>query len=232
MPYSDSYTVNNRITALIIDCHRNSNKLQSKILQDILTNFTVVIKYNIESAINEIKRNNYDAIVFNEDYTKKETEYLLKVINNQIHVPHVIFVKDKTIVSGRYRYDIKKGISYIPRNYNFEETIVAALINAKELQELIKENRDLANKLKRNNNIDISDLILSYNHEINNPLAVILGNTQLLLRKCQTEKNVYITKKLKEIEKSVSKIQKFILSLSDNISQSSSDNNYEDIKSI
>lgn len=59
----------------------------------------------------------------------------------------------------------------------------------------------------------VADLALSYNHTINNSLAGILGNTQLLLHGA-SQGNANFTRKLQQIESDARKIQGAISKLS------------------
>jgi len=65
-------------------------------------------------------------------------------------------------------------------------------------------------------NKKIVEFIQECNHEINNPLATILGNTQLLLHS-RLAKDSQSVKKLKKIESEVHKIQKITLKVANNI---------------
>lgn len=208
----------NIVKILIIDNHQNGKFIQPQELEKIIGNSCIVVKENIQSALSELKDNQYDTVVFNNNYSVKEKGDLLKTLNNFNPNTHVVIVRDKVENPETTQPSSTDTISYICQNTRFEETVALITINAIKTQKLISENQQLRDKLDNlNNNGKVADLILSYNHEINNPLTTILGNTQLLLKRCNSGTNSQVVEKLKRIEDSVHRIQHVSLNLTNNI---------------
>ena len=84
--------------------------------------------------------------------------------------------------------------------------------NIKALKNNGRHKRALGFRVKSSGR-SVADLALSYNHTINNSLAGILGNTQLLLHST-SQGNANFTRKLQQIESDARKIQEAISRLS------------------
>lgn len=206
-----------KIKILLVNSQKKGNSLQLEELYDIYPNSEVVVKNDTKSAVSEIISDDYDIVVLNNNPTDKETD-IFKTIRRGSSAPSVVVVKDKIDNPGKIQQFSPETLSYLCRNGNHKDKLTLAIVNAVKKHKLLNKNRKLqskTNKLARNP--DIAEIILSYNHEINNPLTTILGNTQILLKSCRSKKNVQYIEKLEKIEDAVRRIQQITQNLSSGI---------------
>jgi len=87
--------------------------------------------------------------------------------------------------------------------YNSAKELLGVLLMATNINEMKK----LQNKLLEAERLAaITEMAIGINHEINNPLCSILGNTQLMLMR-KDELDPSIVKKLESVERQISRIQ-------------------------
>jgi hypothetical protein len=96
---------------------------------------------------------------------------------------------------------------------NLKDNLLCAIGVAIKIYELNKKVESLTEQLERSRtDRNVVELTLSYNHEINNLLTTIIGNTQLMLsQSANLDDN--IVKKLGKISKDAQKIQEMAISL-------------------
>ena len=93
--------------------------------------------------------------------------------------------------------------------YDSENSLIGLLIVASDLREVRKLNSKM---LEAERLAAITETAISVNHEINNPLCSILGNTQLILLE-KENLDPRTIRKLKNIEKQIARIQDIAMRL-------------------
>ncbi|MBU8923394.1 MAG: PAS domain S-box protein [Bacteroidales bacterium] len=106
----------------------------------------------------------------------------------------------KMIGSGGTQIPVRLKISPL---FDTENTLIGALIVASDLREI----REVQAKMFEAERLAaITETAISVNHEINNPLCSILGNTQLMLME-KDSLDPRMIRKLESIEKQIARIQ-------------------------
>ena len=107
-----------------------------------------------------------------------------------------------TKMTGNYGIKIPVRLKISPL-FDTENTLIGALLVASDLREI----REVQAKMFEAERLAaITETAISVNHEINNPLCSILGNTQLMLME-KDHLDSRMIKKLESIEKQIARIQ-------------------------
>ena len=213
---------------LIID---NNHNLSLPTLNEIESSFSgsrVRIIEQISDGLTELKNGKYDVAVIDADLTAKNQEKLEYIINYLNHKPALILLRKNGDRFDDLRPSLYSSCNCISPNRDFKKTIIWSIDAAIKKHNMIMENQKLRDQLcKIKTNQNIIDMTMSYNHEINNLLTMIIGNTQLLLQNSKKEKTSNSNKLIK-IEKDVLKIRQLALKL-DNCMDSAVTNRQEKI---
>jgi len=183
-------------------------------IESVIHGSRVKIIKQINDGLTELKSGKYDVAVICPDITVKNPEKLESIINYLNHKPALILIRENGAKFDDLRTSLVGICSCIDPNFDFKNMIIwsiDAAIKKHDLMTEIQNLRDQLCKIKANQNI--IDMTLSYNHEINNLLTMIIGNTQLLIQNCPEEKTS-ISNKLIKIEKDALKIRRLALKLS------------------
>jgi len=106
----------------------------------------------------------------------------------------------KMLGSGEVKIPVRIKISPL---YDIENSLIGVLLVASDLREI----REVQAKMFEAERLAaITETAISVNHEINNPLCSILGNTQLMLME-KDNLDSRMIKKLESIEKQIARIQ-------------------------
>ncbi len=114
-----------------------------------------------------------------------------------------------TMLTGKDQTEIPVRLKVSPL-LDSEKNFLGVLLLATDLRE-IKQSQ--AKLLEAERLAAITETAISVNHEINNPLCSILGNTQLILME-KDRLDPQVVKKLRSIEKQISRIQEIAERLS------------------
>ena len=101
------------------------------------------------------------------------------------------------------------GLSEGRRNLALEEDFLLALATALRVARIAsgpEESSDAADAAARAREAAILETAIAVNHEVNNPLTAVLGNTQLLLLQAE-DLDPKLRKRLQDIEKSAMRIK-------------------------
>lgn len=206
-----------KIKILIIDNNRKLTLPAPEEFETFFPESRVKIIKQINDGLAELKNGKYDAAVICSDLTIKNQEKLEYIINYLNHKPALILIRENDDRFDGLKAALISTCNCISPNCDFKNTIIWSIDAAIKKHDLIMEIQKLRNQLCRiKTNQNIIDLTLSYNHEINNLLTMIIGNTQLLLQNSPKEKT-NISNKLTKIEKDALKIRRLSLKLSNSI---------------
>jgi len=206
-----------KIKILVIDNNHNISLPTLDEIESFFPGSQVRIIKKITDGLKEIKNGQYDVCAICADLTVKNQGKLEYIINYLSHKPALILIRDSGDRFDGLRDSLVSTCNCIGPNCDFKKMIIWSIDAAIKKHGLIMEVQKLQDQLcKIKTNQNIIDMTLSYNHEINNLLTMILGNTQLLLQNSLKEKTS-ISNKLTKIEKDALKIRRLALVLANNI---------------
>jgi K+-sensing histidine kinase KdpD len=177
----------------------------------------VKIVKQINDGLSELKNGKYDVAVICADMTIKNQEKLENIIGYLNHKPALILIRNNENRGNEFKTSLTSTGNCISPNYDFKKMIIWSIDAALKKHDLIMEIQKLKDQLcKIKTNQNIIDMTMSYSHEINNLLTMIIGNTQLLIQDGSKEKTS-ISNKLAKIEKDALKIQRLAMKLTNSI---------------
>ena len=169
----------------------------------------------------ELSKGIFAVAVICDNLTAKNQESLEHVINHLNHKPAILLIRDNNHKSPKLKDSLAWVCHYHSAGGDPKESILLSIEMALKRHELMLKNQELLDIINRSkSNQNIIDLTLSYNHEINNLLTMIIGQAQLLLQGGDLEKK-NANNKLIKIEGDAQKIRQLALDLTDNINTAS-----------
>lgn len=187
---------------LIVDDIASNLKLMGELLTD---EFEVIASNNSKNVIDLCLKNNPDLILLDimmPDIDGLTLCQLIKSHEEFTDIP-VIFITAKTEADDIVRGFEFGAVDYITKPFNPLE-----LLSRVRNQMAVLDQRDKIIELEKNNSI--LAMIVTANHELNQPLTTLQGYVHLLKDDLKTNNVVYNKKYLQRIEKSIEKISSIL----------------------
>jgi signal transduction histidine kinase len=172
----------------------------------------VVFAENLAQCLNDINNGEYGVLVLSEipaETDRRKLEFALNYLKNK---PSIVMANHNN-VDLQTTLTFGEACTYIRPDNDSQETLIYAIDAALKRYRLAMENAQLRERLdhaRTNNNI--VELTLAYNHEMNNLLTTIIGNTQLMLKQ-SADLDDNIVKKLEKIGSNAQRIRDMAIGL-------------------
>jgi DNA-binding NtrC family response regulator len=208
------------MNTLIIDSKQGYGRKLKRLLEQEVGDCSAVLKCSALEALTELRNPHYDLLIIGHELPEAPIDdfiALLKGTGRKIPVLIITHdsddeasIQDDSLESCIFKISVDSVTQMLP--------IIAVEAHKRCL--LYRENQELKNELKKSQgNQKIMEIALNCNHKINNPLMTILGNTQLLIRDCESCENKNMAR-LEKIEKAAKRIQEITLSLANDLGAS------------
>lgn len=207
------------MNVLIIDNKKGYARKLKRLLEDKIHDSQANLKYTVLEGLAELRHPHYNILIIGHQMPEISIDELLSILaNNGITIPVLIIDHEiKQYDSGDNSLDscvIRLSADDVNR------ILPLLVMEGYKRCTLFKENQALKSELKKTQgNQKISEIALTSNHHINNPLMTILGNTQLLIRDCDSS-NSNTMARLEKIEKAAKRIQEITLDLANKLGSS------------
>jgi signal transduction histidine kinase len=200
---------------LLIDKDYQSGGSPLLDLPNLMSDNDITIVNNINDALFELKVNQYNLIVFSRMTSIDEIKGQINSIRQPDQVINIIVICQEVINPDQINENELENVYFLCHDMSFMDILKLIINTAHKIQNLTYKLQNLEKKLGNiNDYYPPGELILTYNHEINNPLTTILGNVQLLMQSCDPQSDKGIVEKLANIENAVNRIKQILMSLS------------------
>lgn len=195
----------NKRKILLVDDEKIIRMTLSRKLRN--TGYEVTLAENGEQAKELIDKNVFDLII---------TDVVMKEVSGIEVLHHVKEVSPDTVVILITGYGSMESVVEALRQ-GAHDYIVKPCDNEEVLMRIAKgiEKKDILEQLKvSQNKLALSQLAVAINHEINSPLTVMIGNTEILLRQ-KNELSQKTANRLKKIIEAGNQIKNIVSKLRD-----------------
>ncbi|OQX91936.1 MAG: hypothetical protein B6D58_05610 [candidate division Zixibacteria bacterium 4484_95] len=212
-------TIGIKMEILIIDKKKDLKKIICKKLEDQIKGCHVVTRDGASEGLLEFKKGFYDTVILSDRLPKADLfDILFDIRDKKGYEFPVVVITDNKNNQSNENDSFPEGCTYISQNCNFSEILAKIVDGAVRMYKLLQEKQSLQRKLvNAEMNQKAAEFALKCNHNINNPLTTILGNTQLLLKHYQNGDD-QLMERLEKIEEAAHQIQKITLNLANSIS--------------
>jgi len=173
----------------------------------------VTIEPNPKQGIAAINDGKFSVVVLCDTPDVDDYKKLEFVFNYLKYKPSIVSVINNWAMAKMIPPSLNEASFYVPYGTNLKENILFAIDAALKRCRLTLELgylRDLMSHTQSDRNV--VELTMAYNHEINNLLTAIIGNTQLML-KLSSGLDINIASKLEKIGIDAEKIREMAISL-------------------
>jgi signal transduction histidine kinase len=204
------------MNTLIIDNKKGYGRKIKVLLEKTISDSRALVMCTVLEALAELRHPHYDLLIIGHQLPEISIDEFLAILtNNNINIPVLIIDHEKTI-AATLSDSLESCIFHISAD-DVPRVLPLIALEAHKRCMLFKENRMLKTELsKAEGNHKIIEIALNSNHHINNPLMTILGNTQLLIRDCETSDSKTIAR-LEKIEKAAKRIQEITLDVANKL---------------
>lgn len=204
------------MNTLIIDSKKGYGRKIKVLLEKAISDSRALVMHTVLEALAELRHPHYDILIIGHQLPEISIEEFLAILaNNSINIPVLIIEHEKTDTATFS--DSPESCTYHISADDVPRVLPMIALEAHKRCMLFKENRMLKTELnKAQGNHKITEIALNSNHHINNPLMTILGNTQLLIRDCETSDSKTMAR-LEKIEKAAKRIQEITLDLANKL---------------
>jgi hypothetical protein len=208
------------MNTLIIDSKQGYGRKLKRLLEQEIGDCAVVLKCSALEALTELRNPQYDLLIIGHALPEAPIDDFIALLKNTGRkIPVLIISHDSGDDALALDDSLESCIFTISADAAAQVLPMIALEAHKRCL-LYRENQELKNELKKSQgNHKITEIALNCNHKINNPLMTILGNTQLLIRDCESCENKTMAR-LEKIEKAAKRIQEITLSLANDLGAS------------
>jgi signal transduction histidine kinase len=181
-------------------------------IESSFTENPIVFTANLGDRMNDINNGDYGVLVLGHspaDVDRKKLEFSLNYLK---YKPSIVCINDDGAIN-QAPFAFSEACIHIKSDENLKTNLVYAIDAALKRYRLAMENAQLQERLdhaRTNNNI--VELTLAYNHEMNNLLTTIIGNTQLMLKQ-SADLDDNTVKKLEKIGINAQKIREMAINL-------------------
>lgn len=207
-----------KMEILIIDKNKDLKKIICRKLEGQIKGCHIVTKGSVAEGLSEFRKGDYDTVILSDRLPQADLFDILLVIRDKkgYEFP-VIVITDNKKIQENEDDSFPEGCKYISQDCGFNETLAKVVDGAVRMYKLMQEKQSLQRRfVNAEMNQKAAEFALKCNHNINNPLTTILGNTQLLLKHYQKGDD-QLREKLEKIEEAAHQIQKITLNLANSI---------------
>ena len=199
---------------ILIIRNRDYISLPSKTeIESYFDNSLAVFESDFKNCINDINDGKYNVLVLYSRPNTKDQKKLEFALNYLKHKPSIVYVNDNVIEKENHHSIFDEACIHIRPDDNIKYNLFYAIDAALKRYRLTEEISRLEECLEHaKSSHNIVELTLAYNHEINNLLTTIIGNTQLLLKQ-SSRLDSNTAKKLEKIGIDAQKIREMAIGL-------------------